>query len=194
MTSERKAKTLLGQSPSPWKIVYFNHFGILNIILATIWDCHRFPTRQHYVYVLKFNINYRKVSPPSRCQTWTISSALRCCEKLRSCSCVRCRMRWRTVGLELLIVSSVLAKSAGCDSRPLSWYLLTTGLGIFSSHLPYHHLHHDHYLSLHSHLNVFEAGMRISASVSTKRWKLTTTDCRLTSVGSRCWLRFVSFW
>lgn len=94
----------------------------------------------------------------------------------------------------LLIVSSVLAKSAGCDSRPLSWYLLTTGLGILSSHLPYHRLHHYHYLSLHSHLNVFAAGMRISTSVSKKRCKLTTTDCRLTSVGSGCWLWFVSFW
>lgn len=125
-------------------------------------------------------------------ETWKVSSALRCCEKLHSC--LSCRMRWRTDGLGLLIVSSVFAKSAGCDSRPLSWYLLTTGLGMLSSHLPYHRLHHYHYLSLHSHLNVFAAGTRISASVSKMRCKLTTTDCRLTSVGSGCWLRFVSFW
>lgn len=168
------------------------------MVLTMIWGCHWFhnwlqPFRQTASRVC-FEIQQLQ----KRClhlhasQTWKVRSALRCCEKLHSCT--SCRTGCRTVGLGPLIVSSVLAKSAGCDSRPLSWYLLTTGLGILSSHLPYHRLHHYHYLSLHSHLNVFAAGMRISASVSKKRCKLTTTDCRLSSVGSGCWLRFVSFW
>ncbi|KAK5909971.1 hypothetical protein CesoFtcFv8_003852 [Champsocephalus esox] len=50
-------------------------------------------------------------------------------------------------GLGLLIVSSVSTKSAGCDSRPLC-YLLTTGLGILSTHLPHHRLRHISILRL----------------------------------------------
>lgn len=122
-------------------------------------------------FILKYQ-KFEASSPP-------YYKALRCCGKLTS-NRLQARLK-NCPGLGLLIVSSVLAKSAGCDSRPLSCYLLTTGLGILSSHLPYHCLHRYHYPSPHSHLSVSlnAARMRINASVSKKRCKLTTSDCRL---------------
>lgn len=120
----------------------------------------------------QFILKYQKIeasSPP-------YYTSLRCCGKLTS-NRLQARLK-NCPGLGLLIVSSVLARSAGCDSCPLSRYLLTTGLGILSSHLPYHRLHHYHYPLPHSHLSVSlnAARMKISPSVSKKRCKLTTSE------------------
>lgn len=134
------------------------------------------------MYILKYNINHKKgVSTFPLQKTWRASSALRCCEKPRSCR--SCRTRWRTVGLGLLIVSSVLAKSAGRDSPPAllvpadhwTWHpLLSPALSPPPPRAP----------SLASPAISVQQEWGFSASVSKKRRKLTTTDCRLTSVGS----------
>lgn len=96
-------------------------------------------------------------------------------------------------GLGLLIVSSVLAKSAGCDSRPLSVTRLTTGFGILSAHLPYHRLHRISILASHSPQSLCSKNEDQRLGVKEEECRLTVSDCGLTSVGSGCWLRFVGF-
>lgn len=92
---------------------------------------------------------------------WEVSWGLRRCGKLQA-GLKNCP------GLGLLIVSSVLAKSAGCDSRPLS--VARWPLDLASSPLTCPITASTVSLSSpHSHLNAFAARMRISASVSKRR-------------------------
>lgn len=96
-----------------------------------------------------------------------VRSGLRCCGraalKHRMQAGLKC-----CPGLGLLIVSSVLAKSAGCDSRPLSVTRWPLGLAFSPLTCPIT----ASTISLsspHSHLKVFVARMRINALVSKKR-------------------------
>lgn len=99
-------------------------------------------------------------------------------------------------GLGLLIVSSVLAKSAGCDSRPLS--VTRWPLGLASSPLTCPITASTVSLSSpRSHLKVF-AGKNEDQRLGVKeeRCRLTISDCGLTSLGSGvltsvCWVLII---
>lgn len=120
-----------------------------------------------------------------------VRSGLRCCGraalKHRMQAGLKC-----CPGLGLLIVSSVLAKSAGCDSRPLS--VTRWPLGILSTHLPYHRLHHISILASLSPQSLRSENEDQRLSVKEEECRLTIPGCGLASIGSGCWLWFVGFW
>lgn len=168
----------------------------LSLLSDYFQSSHRFTANKRKRRVLRTSLNFLNIQ--ERVMTSTphftkVRSGLRCCGqaalKHRMQAGLKC-----CPGLGLLIVSSVLAKSAGCDSRPLSVTRWPLGLACSPLTCPITASTISLSLASLSPQSLRSKNEDQRLSVKEEECGLTISDCGLTSIGSGCWLWFVEFW